>query len=125
MGGMRLFGRGLIAGWPDRRRRWPAVLIALLVPTGAVLVGTVGDSGAAPTSAAPILVSSSVSPTTVTAGSPLTFTWTVDSTIGVADTGLIVIGPNLNTFPGCYGPASLISGTPQSGTYQEICIVPK
>jgi hypothetical protein len=125
MGGMRLFGRGLIAGWPDRRRRWPAVLVALLVPTGAVLVGTIGSSGAAPTIAAPILVSSSVSPTTVTAGSPLTFTWQVDSAIGVAGTGLIVNGPHFNTFPGCNGPASLTSGTPQSGTYQEICIVPK
>jgi hypothetical protein len=74
MGGMRLFVRGQIAGWPDRRRRWPAVLIALLVPTGAVLVGTMGTSGAAPTSTAPVLVSSSVSPTTVAAGSPVTFT---------------------------------------------------
>ena len=125
MGGMRLFGRGPIAGWPDRRRRWPAVLVALLVPTGAVLVGTMGTSGAAPTSTAPVLVSSSASPTTVAAGSQVTFTWQVDSAIGVADTGLIVNGPNFNTFPGCYGPASLTSGTPQSGTYQEICIVPK
>ena len=74
----------------------------------------------------PVIGTSSVSPTTVTAGSQITFTWHLTSEAGITATALDPMGPNNTEIWNCDTGDSgvLISGTANDGTYQQICTVP-
>ena len=74
----------------------------------------------------PVIGTSSVSPTTVTAGSQITFTWHLTSEPGITATALDPMGPNNTEMWNCdIGDSGvLISGTANDGTYQQICTVP-
>ncbi len=73
----------------------------------------------------PQLVSTSATPSPVSAGSTVTFTWQFTSAAGVIFSTLFARGPNGSTLPNCGGPGDpLASGTANAGTYQQVCAVP-
>lgn len=63
---------------------------------------------------------------TVTAGSTVTFTWSVEDASGISRTGLKIGGPSgwVTTWCGFALEGSLVSGTAQNGTYEVSCDVP-
>ena len=78
-----------------------------------------------PAAAKPSLtvVSSSADPTSVVAGSSITFTWSITSRYGVAFTALSALGPEGAGLEDCAG-GTLVSGTAEHGTFQQQCDVP-
>ncbi len=73
----------------------------------------------------PKLVSVSATPSPVTAGSTVTFTWQFTSAAGVNFATLFAHGPHGSALPNCGGPGDpLASGTANAGTYQQVCTVP-
>jgi hypothetical protein len=79
--------------------------------------------GIAPT--LPKIGSSSASPSTVAAGSEVTFTWRVSSKSGVEGTSIFAEGPGETGLPDCFGEGTLVSGSAHSGTYRQACIIPE
>jgi len=91
--------------------------------TEAVGPGFTVTGGIAPTP--PKIRSSSASPSTVAAGSEVTFTWRVSSKSGVEDTSIFAEGPGETGLPDCFGDGTLVSGNAHSGTYRQACIIPE
>ncbi len=119
MGGNRLDQRG------RRRSRFSRGLVG--GAAAAVLLATVGivaDAGTAAALTPPSVVSSRVTPSTVAAGSTITFTWRAKSGAGVTFTSLFPSGPNFSFLGTCFGNGTLVSGSARSGTYRQACIVP-
>jgi len=73
----------------------------------------------------PQISSASVRPASVRAGGKVTFTWKVAAPGIVASTSAGANGPDGTQLSNCYGPATLVSGTPTAGTYRQVCVVPK
>jgi hypothetical protein len=91
--------------------------------TEAVGPGFTVTGGIAPTP--PKIRSSSASPSTVAAGSEVTFTWRVSSKSGVEGTSIFAEGPGELGLPDCFGEGVLVSGNAHSGTYRQACIIPE
>jgi Big-like domain-containing protein len=107
------------------RSRLRLVALCLVVGLVTLTVATVQPADAS-SATPPVLVSFSASPTNVTAGSSVTFTWQLTSEAGVWYTGVEAYDPNGNFVnPSKYcNQSSLTSGTEYSGTYQETCTIP-
>jgi hypothetical protein len=82
-------------------------------------------TGRADATAPPVVVSSSVSPTTVTAGSPTTVSWEVTSGASLTFNRVLLYEPGGNELPlaDCADPTQ-VSGTATDGHFQEACTVP-
>ncbi len=91
--------------------------------TEAVGPGFTVTGGIAPTP--PKIGSSSASPSTVAAGSEITFTWRVSSKSGVEGTSIFAQGPGQMGLPDCFGEGTLVSGNAHSGSYRQACIIPE
>jgi hypothetical protein len=91
--------------------------------TDAVGPGFTVTGGIAPEP--PKIRSSSASPSTVEAGSEVTFTWRVSSQSGVEDTSIFAQGPGETGLPDCFGNGTLVAGNAHSGTYRQACIIPE
>ena len=75
---------------------------------------------------APQLMAQPILSSSIVAGSTLTFTWNVSDPVGISRTGLKIGGPSgwVTTWCGFAIEGTLVSGTPQDGTYSASCDVP-
>ena len=99
--------------------RWvPAAAVATLVATFAVS----SPVAAAP---APVVVSSSASPSSLTIGTPTTISWEVTSSSALTENRAFLYSPADNELPpsDC-GTVTQISGTSTDGHYQQVCTIP-
>ncbi len=99
------------------------VALVVLVTIGMTVPEAV-SAGATPV-APPVVVTSSVAPSTVTAGQPTTISWQVTHGTTLTYNAAVVSGPGGAGLPSgaCATPIQ-VSGTATDGYFHEVCTVP-
>jgi hypothetical protein len=82
--------------------------------------GTFMVTGGAGITTPPVVVAFSETPSTITVGSPVTFTWHLTSPAGIELTSVGVIKPD-DYYYDCGTWATLVSGSPTDGVWSQSC----
>ena len=99
------------------------VALVVLVTIGMTVPEAV-SAGATPV-APPVVVTSSVAPSTVTAGQPTTISWQVTHGATLTYNAVAVSGPGGSGLPfGACATPTQVSGTATDGYFHEVCTVP-
>ncbi len=99
------------------------VALVVLVTIGMTVPEAV-SAGATPV-APPVVVTSSVAPSTVTAGQPTTISWQVTHGTTLTYNAVAVSGPGGGGLPsGACATPTQVSGTATDGYFHEVCTVP-